>query len=50
MSISKELLQISDQLSKYESYEAPDLETLDAAAIAIGKSWSGSWLGYHANV
>lgn len=50
MSISKELLEISTQVSKYESFEAPELEALYTAAITIGKSWSGSWLGYHANV
>ena len=50
MSISEELLQISAQLRRYESYEAPELEALEATAIAVGKTWSGSWLGYHANV
>ena len=50
MSISEELLQIFAQLRRYESYEAPELEALEAAAIAVGKTWSGSWLGYQANV
>ena len=50
MPISEELLQISAQLSRYESYEAPELDALEAAAIAVGKTGSGSWLGYHANV
>ena len=50
MPISEELLQISAHLSRYENYEAPELDALKAAAIAVGKTWSGSWLGYHANV
>lgn len=52
---SKELFSISEQLDqiyqKYEnSKEEKYLEILDKTVTEIGKSWSGSWLGYHACV
>ena len=50
MPISKELLQIANQLDKYEDYDSPELDALEKAATTIGKSWSGSWLGYHSKI
>ena len=50
MSIRQELSQITNQLSKYEDYNSPELDALEKAATIIGKSWSGSWFGYHSKV
>ena len=50
MSVSKGLFQIVSQLSKYEAYKSPELDALVDAANVIGKSFSGSWLGYHSRV
>ena len=50
MPISNELLRISSQLDKCEDYDLSKLDALEKAAIAIGKSWSGSWLGYQSRV
>ena len=50
MSISEELLRIANQLNKYEDYDSPELDAIEKAANAIGRSWSGSWLGYHSRV
>jgi predicted nucleotide-binding protein len=51
MNATSEILQIADSLSDMAS--KPDFKPLDAlmkAAEEVGKSWSGSWLGYHARV
>ena len=50
MLISNELLQIANQLDKYEDYDSSKLDALEKAAITIGKSGSGSWLGYQSRV
>ena len=50
MSILDELSQIVNQLTKYENHDSPELDALEKAANRIGKSWSGSWLGYHSRV
>ena len=50
MSISEGLLRIANQLNKYEDYDSPELDAIEKAANTIGKSWSGSWLGYHSRV
>ena len=50
MSISKELLQVANQLDKYEDYDSSKLEALEEAAKTVGKAWSGSWLGYQSRV
>ena len=50
MSIPQELSQITNQLSKYEDYNSPELDSIEKAANTVGRSWSGSWLGYHSNV
>jgi predicted nucleotide-binding protein len=51
--LSDELLLFHDQLqASVEKGEAPDIQRvltkLDEVATQIGKSWSGSWFGYHA--
>ena len=50
MSISRELLRIANQLDKYEDYDLSKLDALEKAAITIGRSWSGSWIGYQSRV
>ena len=50
MSISQELSQVANQLDKYEEDDSPELDALEKAANSIGKSWSGSWLGYHSKI
>ena len=50
MSISNELLRIANQLDKYEDYDSSKLDALEKAAITIGRSWSGSWIGYQSRV
>ncbi|MFI5322488.1 MAG: hypothetical protein ACHQ6U_02900 [Thermodesulfobacteriota bacterium] len=49
--VNEELLKIAEHLEIYrELSEKPEvkspLESLDMAATDVGKSWSGSWLGY----
>jgi predicted nucleotide-binding protein len=51
----EELLQIADRLDRLadrgrEAAIQEPLERLQQATDEIGKAWSGSWLGYHANV
>ena len=50
MSISEELLRIANQLNKYEDYAYSELYAIEKTANVIGRSWSGSWLGYQARV
>ena len=51
----EELLSIADRMGelakqgRQEDIEKP-LESLKQAAEEIGRAWSGSWIGYHANV
>ena len=50
MSIAKDLFQIANELSPYTEFKSDEIEALIEAANEIGKSWSGSWLGYHSRV
>ena len=50
MSVLQELSQIINQLSKYDDYYSSKLNALEKAARAIGRSWSGSWIGYQSRV
>ena len=50
MSILQELLQIANQLSKYQDYNPPGLDALEKTANSLRESWSGSWLGYQSRV
>lgn len=50
-----ELLDVADRLERsVQERKSPDfvgpLDKLEEAAGAVGKSWSGSWLGYHSRV
>jgi len=50
-----ELLQIADRLERLaarggEPAIQRSLDALKQAATAVGRAWSGSWLGYHASV
>ena len=52
---AEELLEIADQLGSVIKPDAKSnvfgaLDALEEAAQKIGTAWSGSWLGYHANV
>ncbi len=54
-SIHEELLEIADSLAKLkEHFEKPEVsgpfELMKNASESVGKAWSGSWLGYQANV
>ncbi|MCZ6527185.1 MAG: nucleotide-binding protein [Candidatus Dadabacteria bacterium] len=53
--IHEELLEISDSLEKLKKrFDDPEiaspLELIISTAESVGKAWSGSWLGYQANV
>lgn len=53
--MSNELFEISESLdsirTKFELPEFKNLTTkIEEAASRVGKSWSGSWLGYHSRV
>jgi predicted nucleotide-binding protein len=55
MSISDELFEIAEQLdsirARFEVAEVKvPLENLENAANNVGKTWSGSWLGYHSRI
>ncbi|MFS3137246.1 TIR domain-containing protein [Gluconacetobacter sacchari] len=55
MTAAQELFALSDRLdeaSRSPDLEAagPALERLDECAAAVGRAFSGSWLGYHARV
>lgn len=51
MSAYIEIFQIADQLSEMATKcDARPLDELMRAAEEVGKSWSGSWFGYHARV
>src|SRR6188768_3868381 len=50
-----ELQSTTRKLSEYvRAFEDPQitasLKELDRAVVEVGKSWSGSWLGYHSRV
>jgi hypothetical protein len=52
---SDELIEIGEQLdsirAKFDSTEVTvSLQRLEDAAGKVGKSWSGSWLGYHSRI
>ncbi len=55
MSVADELFEIADKLQEQsdilqdEDFSKP-LQCLADAAEAVGKAWSGSWLGYHSRV
>ena len=54
-SLAEELLEAADALERFTpSTVAPEitsaLQKLEDATIAVGKAWSGSSLGYHANI
>ncbi len=50
MSIKKKLVRIANVLDSYTSFQSEEIDSLAEAASDIGKSWSGSWLGYHSRV
>jgi len=51
MSEYSEILEIADQLSRMATNcDLVPLDKLIAAANEVGKSWSGSWLGYHSRI
>ncbi len=48
--ISAELFRIAYVLEGITELDAPEVEKLIEVANKVGKSWSGSWLGYHSRV
>ena len=50
MSISDSFFEIANKLSPYSDDTPPQATALINAANIFGKSWSGSWLGYHSRV
>lgn len=44
---STDLFKIANELDAYIEYDSKEADALIEAASEIGKSWSGSWLGYH---
>jgi len=47
---SAELFKIAQTLESHIDYEAKGVDALIESAGEIGKSWSGSWLGYHSRI
>lgn len=47
---SKELFVIVNSLDGFTELESPEIDKLIDVASRFGKSWSGSWLGYHSRV
>ncbi|MBN3253674.1 nucleotide-binding protein [Pectobacterium brasiliense] len=50
MIITQQLQQIAEQLPDYSQKDFSELEKIVNVADEIGKSWSGSWLGYQSRV
>lgn len=50
MSISNDLYSLTNKLQQFEKYDSTELDALIETASLIGKSWSGSWFGYHSRV
>ena len=50
MSCSKELFKEAEKLEPFQEYDLSAVDALSSSAKIIGKSWSGSWLGYHSRV
>jgi len=48
--ISLELFNIAKELEPYIKYESKEIEKLIKSVEEIGKSWSGSWIGYQSRV
>ncbi|MGB9151125.1 MAG: hypothetical protein WCB36_12855, partial [Burkholderiales bacterium] len=47
MSISTSLFDLANELTSYAELDSPEIDFLIEVAKEVGKSWSGSWLGYH---
>lgn len=47
---SADLFKIANTLEEYTEYQSEEVDALTEAATSIGKSWSGSWFGYHSRV
>lgn len=47
---SAELFKIAQTLDPYIKHESREADVLIESATEIGKSWSGSWFGYHSRV
>lgn len=48
--ICDDLNEFTIQLAPYIVKKIPELDQLEKAIETVGKSWSGSWLGYHSRV
>jgi len=47
---SADLFKIAQSLDSHIGYESTGVDALIETASDIGKSWSGSWLGYHSRI
>lgn len=47
---SKEFFKLADSLNAYIDTESPQADALIESASKIGKSFSGSWFGYHSRI
>lgn len=50
MTVAQQILKIVDKLTPYASTSLTELQKITDVASEIGKSWSGSWLGYQSRV
>lgn len=50
MAVSASLFLAAENLTSFSDIKAPEVERLIRCAESVGKSWSGSWLGYHSRV
>ncbi|UPL20168.1 TIR domain-containing protein [Alcaligenes faecalis] len=50
MSLSERIEKESARLDKYLDYDCTAIDRLLSAAEKVGRSWSGSWLGYQSRV
>ena len=48
--ISTDLFKIAQTLDSYVEFESKEVDDLVNAANEVGKSFSGSWLGYHSRI
>ncbi|KYZ72871.1 TIR domain-containing protein [Klebsiella quasipneumoniae] len=50
MTIAQQIVKIADRLVEHSSKKFPKLLKIEEVALAVEKSWSGSWLGYQSRV
>ena len=48
--MSKKLFSLASEFNQFDDYDASCVEALAESAQNVGRSWSGSWFGYHSKV